>query len=88
MSTTPADLDRQLAATREQLTEVRRAAIELSRDYRHLPLGQLGVDTLGGPLTPGEALSNACDGLDGFIEALALADDAASIAQTYTTRLQ
>ncbi|MDV7136812.1 hypothetical protein [Williamsia muralis] len=88
MSTTPADLDRQLAAIREQLTEVRREAIELSRDYRRLPIGQLGVDTLGGPLTPGEALSNACDGLDGFIGALALADDAASIAQTYTTRLQ
>ncbi|MCZ4553699.1 hypothetical protein [Gordonia rubripertincta] len=29
MSTTPADLDQQLAAIREQLTEVRRAAIEL-----------------------------------------------------------
>lgn len=52
MSTTPADLDQQLAAIREQLTEVRRAAIELSRDYRRLPIGQLGVDTLGDPLTP------------------------------------
>ena len=88
MSTTPADLDQQLAAIREQLTEVRRAAIELPREYRHLPIAQLGVDRLGDPLTPGEALSNACDGLDGFIGALALADDAASIAQTYTTRLQ
>lgn len=88
MSTTPADLDQQLAAIREQLTEVRRAAIELSRDYRHLPIGQLSVDTLGDPLTLSEAVGNACDGLDGFIGALALADDAASIAQTYTTRLQ
>ncbi len=75
MSTTPADLDH------EQLTEVRRAAIELSRDYWDLPIGQLGVDTLGDPLTPGEALSNVCDGLDGFIGALALADNAASIAR-------
>lgn len=88
MSTTPADLDQQLAAIRERLTEVRRAAVELSRDYRRLPMAQLGVDTLGDALTPGEALGNACDGLDGFIGALALADDAASIAQTYTTRLQ
>lgn len=88
MSTTPADLDRQLAAIREQLTEVRRAAIELSRDCRHLPIGPLGEDTLSDPPPPGEALSNACDGLDGFIGALALADDAASIVQTYTTRLQ
>ena len=88
MSDAPAALDEQLTATRDQLTAVRRAAVELSRDYHRLVVERLAVDTLGAPLTREEAVVHARDGIDGFIGALALADDAASIAQSYTTRLR
>ncbi|PZT98800.1 MAG: hypothetical protein DI630_18680 [Gordonia sp. (in: high G+C Gram-positive bacteria)] len=59
MSDAPAALDEQLAAMRDQLTAMRRAAVELSRDYHRLAVERLAVDTLGDPLTPEEAVARA-----------------------------
>lgn len=86
--TAPADLDLRLGVARDTLHTLRRTVLDLAREYQALTAGDLDADTLGHPITAAEALNAARDALADVERALAMADDAADIAQRYTSRLK
>lgn len=88
MSPTPAELNDTLSRIRDQLHDLRRHTVELTREYMWLSPNNLAVDELGDPATPDQALQAARDSLDAFAGALGLADDAATLAYEHTSRLR
>jgi hypothetical protein len=88
VSPTPAELNDTLSRIRDQLHDLRRHTVELTREYMWLSPDSLAVDELGNPATPDQALKAARDSLDAFAGALGLADDAAALAYEHTSRLR
>lgn len=86
--TAPDDLDEQMATARDTLRTLRRTVLDLAREYQALTAVDLDTDTLGHPITAAEALNAARDALADVERALVMADDAADIAQRYTSRLK
>lgn len=88
VSATPAELNDTLSQIRDQLHDLRRHTVELTREYMWLSPNNLAVDELGELATPDQALKAARDSLDAFAGALGLADDAAALAYEHTSRLR
>ncbi|MDT2009960.1 hypothetical protein FXW78_51365 [Rhodococcus opacus] len=86
--TAAADLDEQLGTARDTLHALRRIVLDLAREYQALTALDLDTDKLGHPITAAEALNAARDALADVERALVMADDAADIAQRYTSRLK
>lgn len=85
--TAPADLAAQVSRTRDHLRDLRIGTAELGRAYAQLDAATLTTDTLGHPITAEQALAAVHEALADLDRALALADDAATVVQSYTDRL-
>lgn len=84
----PSDLDSQVGEGRERLRDVRRAVVELRREYHRLDAVDLAVDELGDPISAQDALGSVQAALGDVQSALAMADDAFDVARRYTSRLR
>lgn len=82
------DLDGKLGDARDGLREVRRAVVELTREYHRLDAADLAVDELGDPITAQDALASVRAALVDVQSTLAMADDAFDVAKRYTSRLK
>lgn len=87
MAVSPADLDVRVRDALGELRDLRRLVVELSREYAVLDADGLGVDDLGEPLSPADALAGVREGLSEVDRALSAADDAFDPALAASSRL-
>ncbi|TSD93755.1 hypothetical protein FOS14_22080 [Skermania sp. ID1734] len=86
--TDPADLDQQAWDARDQLQQVRRAVVELTRDYARLDPSIVDVDELGEPADAAAVVESVRAGLLDLTNALTMADDAFDVVTRYGSRLK